>query len=130
MNQRKVDKEVRAATDTLFANILPKDIDPKTKKKTLLHPKTRQKISKESGISDQTLRTARQRGSMNVDTLLRILYARGADLKKFVASVKTKKFDPLLPNEAEWLRFGMKLSEKDRGVYLDLVKCLEERWKK
>ena len=129
MGQRKVDKEVRAATDELFANILPKETDPKTKKKTLLNPKIRKQISQEGGISDETLRTARQRGSMNLDTLLRILYARGVDLKKFVGSVKTKKFDPLLPNEAEWLRFGMKLGEKDRGVYLDLLKCLEERWK-
>ena len=86
MSLKKVDKEVQTANDELFANILPKETDPKTKKKTLLNPKIRKKISQEGGISEETLRTARQRGSMNVDTLLRILYARGADLKKFVAS--------------------------------------------
>ncbi len=130
MRRRKVDEEVQTAVDGLFANILPKEIDPKTKRKTLLNAKIRKKISQEGGISDETLRTARQRGSMNLDTFLRILYARGVDLKKFVNNVRTSKFSPLLPKEAEWLRFGMQISENDRGAYLDLLKFLENRWKK
>ena len=129
MSQRKVDKAVGVAIGELFANILPREIDSKTNRRTSLNAKIRRKISQEGGISEQTLRTAQQRGSMNVDTLLRILYARGVDLKKFVSNVRTEKFTPLLPKEAAWVRFGMKLKEKDREQYLDLLNFLEERWK-
>ena len=129
MSQRRVDKAVQVATNELFANILPRKIGLEKNRKGSLNAQIRKKISQEGGISEETLRTAQQRCSMNLDTFLRILYARGVNLKKFVDSLQTEKFTPLLPKEAEWIRFGMKLKEKDRKQYLDLLNFLESRWK-
>ncbi len=128
-SQKNVDIIIQDCVGELFTNILPTKSGQKNNKPSL-DPKTRKKIAQEGAISDETLRTARRRGSMNLDTFLRILYARGVNLKKFVNNVRTNKFSPLLPKEAEWLKFGMKLNEKSRGQYLDLLNFLEDRWKK
>ena len=119
MSNKKIDREVNEAIEELMRNILPKEIEIKTRKH----------LAKKSGLSDETLRTVQRRKNLNIDTFFRILYGRGVSLKELTRSIKTKKFSMLLENEAELIRFGMKLKEEDRGRYLDLLKFIHSRWK-
>ena len=119
MNNKRVDKEVNEAIDELMQNILPEGMDTTTRKH----------LAKQGGISDETLRTARRRKNLTVDTFFRILYGRGVPLKDLIRSIKTKNFSMLLEEEAKLIRFGMKISEKDRKHSLELLKFMRDRWK-
>lgn len=119
MSNKKIDKEVNEAIEELLENILPEEIETKTRKH----------LANKSGLSDETLRTVRRRKNLTVDTLFRILYGNGISLTDFVRSIKTKNFSMLPVSEADLIRFSKKMSDKDRKHSLELLKFMQKRWK-
>ena len=116
---KKIDQEINKAIQELIQYVVPQGIGPQTRKH----------LAKKGGLSEETLRTINRRKKLNVDTLFRILYARGIPLQKLVKSIKTKRFSMLLEREAKLIKFCMRMSEKNQKHSLELLEFIHDRWK-
>lgn len=114
----KIGQEAEAILKQLIELVVPAGMTPAE----------RRHLALKSGISEETLRTTLKRKSMNADTLLRLLLARGVSAKTLVQLPQTE-LAKLPKGEAEWLSLGRDLSEEERVEFVGLVKYLRARWK-
>ncbi len=111
------DKEVKIVLSKLLEFIVPEGMSPKE----------RRRLAAQAGISEETLRKNLQRKSLNADTLIRLLLARGVSAKA-LAAPQQADLSKLSEGEAGWAEFGRKLSEAERTEFVELLKYLRSRW--
>jgi len=114
---RKTDQEVKAVLQKLLDFIVPPGMTANE----------RAQIAAKAGISVNTLRTNLRRKTINADTLIRLLLARGVQAKALteLPQLDTSK---LSKGENNWLILGRQLSETERVEFAELVKFVRTRW--
>jgi len=114
----ELDKEVKIVLSKLLDFIVPSG----------MNAKERRQLADRAGVSEETLRKTTQRQSLNADTLLRLLLARGVSLKTLVNLPQTD-FTKLPPGETDWLQFGREASDIEKREYVALLRFLNSKWK-
>ncbi len=113
----EIDKTVKSIINALMDFAVPEGMTSKE----------RAKLAKKAGLSPETLRTMAWRKTVNADTLIRLLIARGVD-PKLLANLPQSKTSQIDDSERDWIRFGHKLSSKERSNFISLIKFLKTRW--
>lgn len=111
------DKRVKQTLQKLLGFLIPAGMSPKE----------REALAKNAGISAETLRTSLKRQSMNADTLIRLLLARGVTTQT-LENLPQTDLKSLPPGEAEWLELGRELSEMERKEFSGLIRYLRIKW--
>ena len=84
-------------------------------------------MAKAAGISIETLRTTLKRQTMNADTLIRLLLARGVSAQT-IENLPQTELDQLSQGEVEWLELGRELNEAEKREFASLVRFLLIKW--
>jgi len=113
---KKIDKDISMAWDGLWEFLLPKGMTPKE----------RNDLARKAGLKPESVRLAARRRSMNAETLLRLLIAKGVAPSVFcnfpVAESKMPKEDRL------WQQLGRSLPNEKKREYATLIEWIESRW--
>ncbi len=112
-----LDKQVKFIIESLMEFAVPKGMEPKE----------RAGVAKKAGLSPETLRTMSGRKSVNADTLVRLLIARGVNPKLLLnlPYLETPQVDG---SELEWIKFGQKMKSQEKVEFVRLAKFLRVRW--
>lgn len=113
----KVDREVKNVVQSLMSFIVPPGMTARE----------RNDLARRAGVSANTLRTNLRRGTINADTLFRLLIARGV-LPKTLANLPQEDLAKVSRGETEWLALGRQLTETERTEFAGLVRFVRSRW--
>ncbi len=91
------------------------------------NPKERAKIAKRTGLNTETLRKIRNRSSISADTLFRLMLAHNVP-KKSIAKFPFTSVSFLDDSLVEWIKFGARLSEKERESLIEISKVVKLRF--
>lgn len=112
-----VDRRVKQTLQKVLSYIAPKG----------MNAKERAELAKAAGISVETLRTTLKRQTMNADTLIRLLLARGVSAQT-IENLPQTETDQLSQGEVEWLELGRELTEAEKKEFAGLVRYLLIKW--
>lgn len=111
------DRKVKQTLHRLLSFISPKGMTAKE----------RNALAKSAGVSVETLRTTLKRQTMNADTLIRLLLARGVS-SQTIENLPQTELDQISQAEVEWLELGRDLSEAEKKEFAGLIRYLLIKW--
>lgn len=111
------DRRVKQTLQRVLAFLIPKGMSAKE----------REALAKAAGISHETLRTSLKRQSMNADTLIRLLLARGV-APQAIENLPQTELKEMPMGEVDWLELGRELSEKEKKEFAGLIRYLRIKW--
>lgn len=112
-----VDKKSKQTLSALLSLIAPKGMTAKE----------RAVLARQAGINPETLRTMLRRQTVNADTLIRLLIARGVSPQTLENLPQTES-KQMPPGEVEWLELGRELSETEKKEFAGLIRYLLIKW--
>ncbi|MGZ3745076.1 MAG: hypothetical protein ACXVBQ_14535 [Pseudobdellovibrionaceae bacterium] len=111
------DRRIKQSLQRLLLFIVPKGMTAKE----------RTSLANSAGISVETLRTTVKRQSLNADTLIRLLIARGVSAQT-IENLPQTELVHLSQGEIEWMELGRELSEGEKKEFSGLVRFLLIKW--
>jgi hypothetical protein len=114
---RNSDRKIQALLTQLMDFLVPAGM---TRKERLI-------LAERAGISGETLRKNIQRKSLNADTLIRLLLARGVSPETLL-QLPQSEFSELSKGETVWLELGRKLTDNEKSQYAELIEYIRIRW--
>lgn len=112
-----MDKQVKLVLDSLIAFAAPKGFSPTE----------RAKIAKKAGLSPATLRAMSWRRTVNADSLIRLLIARGMSAQS-LSNLPQTEFSPVKESEIQWFKIGQELTSEKKMAFIQLIKFLQNQW--
>jgi len=112
-----LDARVRIVLEKLMAFIVPEGMSVKD----------RNDLAQRAGISPETLRKNLQRNSLNADTLIRLLLARGVTTET-LTTLPQLNLETISKGEQAWLQFGLEITDRERLEFLELLRYIMLRW--
>jgi len=101
----------------LFAVLVPESMSSKDRKA----------LAREAGISYETLRTTMKRQTLNANTLVRLMLARGISSHSILELPQTE-LARLSKGEIEWQKIGRKLTETEKNEFASLIEFIRSKW--
>lgn len=113
-----IDKQIHQIMQKILAMIAPKGMSPSERKE----------LAKSAGISPESLRTTLKRKTMNADTMIRLMLARGVPASA-IENLPQSEPSKMSRGELDWAEVGRELSEEEKREFSSLVRYLVARWK-
>lgn len=115
---KEIDKKAKAALLALFDLVIPEGMTAQE----------RSAVAKQAGINPESLRVMRRRKTVNADTLIRLLLARGVSLQALESLHQTDS-KQMLKGELDWQKIGRELSDAERTEFSSLVRMIRAKWR-
>ena len=113
-----IDKQINQVMQKVLAMVAPKGMTSSE----------RRELAKAAGISHESLRTTLKRKTMNADTLIRLLLARGVSASS-IENLPQSEASKLSRGELDWIELGRELSEDEKREFSSLIRYLVGLWK-
>lgn len=113
-----IDKQINQVMQKVLAMVAPKGMTSSE----------RRELAKAAGISHESLRTTLKRKTMNADTLIRLLLARGVSASS-IENLPQSEASKLSRGELDWIELGRELSEDEKREFSSLIRYMVGRWK-
>ena len=109
-------KQVKNLIKQLLDQLAPHNMERKELKR----------LGNAAGLGESTIRNARYRDGLSLDTFLALLLAHGVDPHD-ILNLPRKKTSKISPTHTKWYRLGLELSEKERIIYMDMILSIKDR---
>ena len=111
-------KQVKDLIKQLLDQLVPYNMERKELKK----------LGSAAGLGESTIRNARYRNGLSLDTFLALLLVHGVDSRD-ILNLPRKKSSKISPTHTQWYRLGFELSEKERIVYMEMILSIKDKLK-